>query len=691
MKLTTRFFLILLFIAIAPMFVAVVWNLAQYKTTSRNFLNLHVTVSELAASNVEEWLKRVNKSFAFLYELENPLRGRQVDEAALIKQATATNAEIMALSFVDPLGNSIMDLQSESVESGRHLTSFVPDLFAEAQDSGKVVFGDIICVKGVPYFPLAYPLIDQRTVVMHYSLKELWKKLKETKASASSSVFIVKEDGTPLVCQEVSGNNFDTAKLAETFSRMGKSGMVKGLKIRGVKYSGAYTKTPSLPWEVLSLETDRAIYGSNQKSIVLFVFFAVASIVVSVFTVVLISRKIIKPLENVFAGVKQFLRDQQLEKVIPREGWPEIQNLANLLNRLMLELQAYRAFQLNQIVEEKNKAQALIDTIPDGVLLIDNASRLIYTNGLALRLLGIDRISPDIIVPKSIKRRQFAKKLDEIIKSRDKIVTSEGEFTIDSAVKNFLFLSRQFMLETLKRPGRVIMIRDITHEKELERSKEDFFHMITHDMRAPLSTIQGYVELLMKILPPNPRTDKYFKSMLYSSRRLRGMIDDILNTTKLEKGTLDLNIDEMNAEDFIKRLRENHGPVATPKKISIQNALPGGDFKFRGDPMLLERVVTNLVGNALKFTPAGGRITIGAESGTSEVYLWVEDTGPGVPDDKKHMIFEKYGQMDEHKSMGFGLGLSMCKMTVELHKGKIWVESEQGKGSKFIFTVDKSL
>ena len=97
------------------------------------------------------------------------------------------------------------------------------------------------------------------------------------------------------------------------------------------------------------------------------------------------------------------------------------------------------------------------------------------------------------------------------------------------------------------------------------------------------------------------------------------------------------------------------------------------------------------MGNSLKFTPGGGSITLSTWEDKEKVFFAVEDTGPGIPENKRKEIFEKYSQMEEHKSMGFGLGLAMCKMTVELHKGDIWVESEVGKGSKFIFTVSKSM
>jgi signal transduction histidine kinase len=169
------------------------------------------------------------------------------------------------------------------------------------------------------------------------------------------------------------------------------------------------------------------------------------------------------------------------------------------------------------------------------------------------------------------------------------------------------------------------------------------------------------------------------------------MIDDILNVTKLERGTMTLQLDTVDAETVITRIKDNHEPVAGPKNIKLVVAPPSPKVSFTADPTLLERVITNLMGNSLKFTPGGGTITLSAWEDDRQVFFAVQDTGPGIPEAKRKEIFEKYGQLEEHKSQGFGLGLAMCQMTVQLHKGDIWVESEVGKGSKFIFTVAKSL
>lgn len=743
MKLTTRFFIILLMIAVVPLLLSVAWNIYQYNSSVTSYYDLHKGIAGLTAANIDEWLASTNRNLAFLYEVEHPL-AKKVDDIKIIHQATRINSEIMSLSVLAPDNKELYYLQSEKVKADRPLASYQNALVKQVRESGIIAPGDVLCLNDLSdsckqlletgekkqafnnacgadkakfckdiksssgaikclkehnnpraYFPLAYPMVDGRVVVFHFSLDKLFSKLNSQKAGRTGEVIITDRRGQPLPGQRLDRQKFDSEALRLFFRDGGRRGTINGFIVNGESYAGAYCAVENIKWAALSIQSEDELFGKQKKSIYVFALFALGTFVTTIVVVMLISNRIILPINNMVNGVKKFLKEKHLDAVIPQEGWPEIKTLVGILNRLMLELQAYRAFQLNQIVEEKNKAQALIDTITDGVILVDDRGALIYSNQTALKLLGIARISADVVLPRSIKNEAFFAQFSALLASREKFIKTEIDAPVPGSsppiAKSYRIITNQFLLATLKRPGRVIIMRDITNEKELEKAKEDFFHMITHDMRAPLATIQGYVEMLMRKIPASPNTDKYFKSMLYSSRRLRGMIDDILNTTKLQRGTMALQLDRIAANDLITRVRDNHEPVATPKNIKMTTAPAADNFEFYGDPTLLERVITNLVGNSLKFTPSGGSITLGTAQDAEKACFWVEDTGVGIPADKKEMIFEKYSQMEEHKSQGFGLGLTMCKMTVELHQGRIWVESKVGKGSKFIFTVSKKL
>jgi len=398
------------------------------------------------------------------------------------------------------------------------------------------------------------------------------------------------------------------------------------------------------------------------------------------------------PMANMTSGMKCFIKaDYRLDSALPKEGWPEAGSLISALNRVMLELSAYRAFHLNQLVDERTKAQALIETITDGILLTDDRGRLIYSNQIALKLLGIPKQEANITLPGSVQQKEFSSAISGIMASQEDYL--KGEVTVPcqgedcSIDKNFRITSRQFFLATLKRPGRVICIRDVTVEKEIESARETFFHMITHDMRAPLTSIRGYAQLMQKHVPPSPRTGKCLQNILYSSTRLNGMIEDILTTMKLESGEMALRPAVIDAGELCARVFEVHEPLAERKEIKFSVLPPPEKIAFSADDVLIERVITNLVGNSLKFTRPGGTVGLSCREASGEVVFSVEDTGPGIPKEKQKEVFEKYAQMQEHKYMGFGLGLAMCRMAVELHKGRIWVESEEGKGSKFSFAI----
>ena len=436
-----------------------------------------------------------------------------------------------------------------------------------------------------------------------------------------------------------------------------------------------------------------SLFGLGYKSALLIA--AVSAPAAAALAAALILAGLARPLGKVAASVKLFIEaDYRLEDVIPKGGWPEAGSLISSLNRLMLELSAYRAFHLNQVLDERGKAQALVETITDGVLLVDDRGGLIYSNQTALKLLGIPKISPDVVLPDSVKTAAFSPALREIMTSAEKYTKAGVEVKLPdedcSVIKKFRVISNQFLLATLRRPGRVIMIRDITVEKELADAKETFFHMITHDMRAPLSSMQGYTQILLKKAEALPEIKKSLLIVQRSGRRLNGMIDDILNTIKLEHGSMELQLENVDAGALAERIFEIHEPLTARKGIKLAVQVPPGKLEFSGDAVLLERVITNLLVNSIKFTPEGGSITLSCAESAGEMCFTVEDTGPGIPEGKQKEVFEKYFQLEEHKFMGFGLGLAMCKLAVELHKGRIWVESAAGKGSKFLFTVPKA-
>ncbi|MBI4425492.1 MAG: HAMP domain-containing histidine kinase, partial [Elusimicrobia bacterium] len=230
----------------------------------------------------------------------------------------------------------------------------------------------------------------------------------------------------------------------------------------------------------------------------------------------------------------------------------------------------------------------------------------------------------------------------------------------------------------------------VTAERRLDRMKDEFFHSIVHDLRGPLGTIDGFVQIMgMGADLGADKVQKFMAHIRSSCERLRQLVTDILDTAKIESGTLKLNLEPVPASEILERMQALYQIQGESRGIEVRFERSPAVGALVCDRSYIERVVMNLFGNSLKFTPKGGRVSLGIrEAGPSEVEFCVSDTGPGIPEDKLGVIFEKFKQLDGPAARaGYGLGLSICKKIVELHGGRIWAESKLGQGSRFLFRL----
>ncbi len=191
--------------------------------------------------------------------------------------------------------------------------------------------------------------------------------------------------------------------------------------------------------------------------------------------------------------------------------------------------------------------------------------------------------------------------------------------------------------------------------------------------------------------PVNEEQKKWLLKLLASGRSLVDLVSDYLDISKVEAGRIEITKEDVDIGQLIENTIENYLPLVRDRKISIVGAVPPAFPAIKADARRLNQVLSNLLSNAVKFTGDGGRIEVGADQpNESQVKLWVKDNGVGIPSEEVGGLFEKYrqltsGKISEHK--GTGLGLVICKTIVEAHGGKIWVESEEGKGSTFYFSL----
>ncbi len=232
-------------------------------------------------------------------------------------------------------------------------------------------------------------------------------------------------------------------------------------------------------------------------------------------------------------------------------------------------------------------------------------------------------------------------------------------------------------------------MHDITERKELDSLREDLTSMIYHDLRSPLGNIVSSLGLLGGIVGDDEAAQSVLKVAGHSTNRIQRLVDSLLDINRLESGQSIADQSEARAEDLIKTAVTDVGPSAAGRRQSIQVDIQESLPPIWVDPDMIRRVLINLLENAIKYSKTGTAIEIGARSEPGVVQFWVQDQGPGVPPADQKRIFEKFARVNVsgRRPGGLGIGLAFCRTAVQAHGGRIWIESEEGKGSRFLFTL----
>ncbi|MUG91286.1 PAS domain S-box protein [Scytonema sp. UIC 10036] len=238
--------------------------------------------------------------------------------------------------------------------------------------------------------------------------------------------------------------------------------------------------------------------------------------------------------------------------------------------------------------------------------------------------------------------------------------------------------------------GGLLMVQDVTQQRELERMKREFISIISHEIRTPLSSIRGALGLVATgVLDDDPQTAKEMLGIANNNiERLVRLVNDVLALSRLESGQVELKKQWCEAATLVQQAFSNVRSLAEANQVDLRSST--GNIQVWADPDWLVQVLVNLINNAVKFSPAGTTVSVNVEPQPQQVLFRVTDQGRGIPSEKLETIFGQFQQVnmsDSRQKGGTGLGLSICRLIVQLHGGRIWAESELGRGSKFYFTL----
>jgi two-component system, OmpR family, phosphate regulon sensor histidine kinase PhoR len=354
----------------------------------------------------------------------------------------------------------------------------------------------------------------------------------------------------------------------------------------------------------------------------------------------------------------------------------------------MNETAAHLNRTIRTLTEERNLSSAILGSMVEGVAVVNSSERLVFANQGFAAILGLD------VLPESgralvevVRQTELIEAVRQVLKGEPRV---EAEI-VTGTLRQHYFAVTVASVRATEDAGAVIVLHDITDLRKLERVRRDFVANVSHELRTPLTAIQGFSETLLAGAIDDPQNRvRFLEIILDHSRRLARLTEDLLMLSKMDADRLELELRRLSVSQFVESCLETAQRSAAEKDLRISMNLAKSLPDIAADHRRLAEVLQNLLDNAIQYTPSGGQIMLSASADGDEVTFTVSDTGIGIPQADQPRIFERFYRVDVARSRevgGTGLGLSIAKHLVEVHGGRIWVESEVNQGSQFHFTV----
>lgn len=409
---------------------------------------------------------------------------------------------------------------------------------------------------------------------------------------------------------------------------------------------------------------------------------------------ILLSRRLVRPLRQLVLTARR-IGEGQYEVQVPATGNTELDQLAGEFNAMADRLQAFHRLNVDQLVAEQQKSEAILRSIEDGLMVVDGQFRVANVNRAALHLLQLS--------PKSVFGRPLTQLIGDArllglakealatgqpppVSPGSDILTVEG----GPEPRQLLYSITPVHLRPDEILGVVLLLRDVTRLKEVERLKSQFVMTASHELKTPLTSIGMSIDLLLE--GATDRLDERQNQLLATAhaevRRLKHLVEELLDLERIEAGRIELELDRAPVSLLWEQVRKIFAPQAQAQGVEIRAELPPELPPVRADANKITWVLTNLVSNALRYVDQGGHVCVAARQAGDQLRLSVRDDGIGIPPEYQAKIFDKFVQVHgpaEHQ--GAGLGLAICREIVRAHRGAIWVESAPGAGSTFTFTL----
>ena len=374
-------------------------------------------------------------------------------------------------------------------------------------------------------------------------------------------------------------------------------------------------------------------------------------------------------------------------QVLDMQGSSEITNITNNLNDLS---EVIRLTQEN-LEQESKRLHSILSYMTDGVLATNRRGKITMINDMAKKQLGVQK---EEVLNKSILELL---KIEDEYELRD-LITQIPELMIDSQDANGEYLSLRVRFALVRREsgfisGLVAVLHDTTEQEKEERERRLFVSNVSHELRTPLTSVKSYLEALDEGALSEPVAPDFIKVSLDETNRMMRMVTDLLHLSRIDNATSHLDVELINFTAFITFILNHFDQIRgqdEEKKYELVRDYPITSVWIEIDTDKMTQVIDNILNNAIKYSPDGGKITVTMKTTDDQMILSISDQGLGIPKQDLPRIFDRFYRVDRARSRaqgGTGLGLSIAKEIIKQHNGFIWAKSEYGKGSTFTIVL----
>ena len=393
-------------------------------------------------------------------------------------------------------------------------------------------------------------------------------------------------------------------------------------------------------------------------------------------------------LRQLNAKIKDLIAGDYSE-VVDMQGSPELTDMTNSINDLSEVIRLTH----ENLEQETKRLTSILSYMTDGVLATNRRGQIIMVNEMAAKQLNVN---PDEVLNTSI--------LDLLSLGDDydlrSLITEVPELTIDSQDENGEYLSLRVRFALIRREsgfisGLVAVLHDTTEQDKEERERRLFVSNVSHELRTPLTSVKSYLEALDDGALSEPVAPDFVKVSLNETNRMMRMVTDLLSLSRIDNETSQLEIELTNFTAFITFILNRFDKIKSQsqedtKKYELIREYPITPIWVEIDTDKMTQVIDNILNNAIKYSPDGGKIKVGMKTTDAQLIISISDEGLGIPKKDLPRIFDRFYRVDKARSRaqgGTGLGLAIAKEIVEQHKGFIWAKSEYGKGSTFTIVL----